>query len=487
MQRSDGTRPRPAAVRGLSGPWLLSAGLTGVLILIAGVAGMSALQIRRVELADAVVDRQAERSAYLVGNVGELITLLWAETLDTTTESGRTLTPIVAAMVQQRALLDSELAELPGLLAPGESMRAWQVADADIRNFRATLDHALQLRIDDHPDDAEALLDAAETEHEHVSRDLGRLELATHRSSTGALSRSEDDMASVRMAQVLSFVALFIATLAIGVSLVVLMRRQRRQTAAHLELVENANRDLEAFAGRVAHDLKNIVAPIGLSTPLLLRPGATPEARAAAAGRIDRATRRTVDVLEGLLAFARAGARRGDGERASPSAELDGVLEDLAPQIERIQPSLELDVDPGLTVACSPALVHVVVANLVGNALKFLDGRPERRLRITARAAAGVCRLEVDDSGPGIAPAVREHVFEPFYRGPGVTVGGAGIGLATVRRVVEAYGGSASVTSVEDRGSTFTVTLPLAPPPSARADDVALLTPPNGRARPLAR
>jgi len=73
--------------------------------------------------------------------------------------------------------------------------------------------------------------------------------------------------------------------------------------------------------------------------------------------------------------------------------------------------------------------------------------------------------LEVRDDGPGIAPADQAHVFDRFYRGdPAHTRGGAGLGLALARAIVQVHGGRITLESTPGRGTCFRVLLPLAPP-----------------------
>ena len=74
----------------------------------------------------------------------------------------------------------------------------------------------------------------------------------------------------------------------------------------------------------------------------------------------------------------------------------------------------------------------------------------------------GGYELRIDDTGPGIPEDARERIFEPFYRVPGTVASGTGIGLATVRRVVDVYGGRISVESTLGSHSSFRVWLPLA-------------------------
>jgi two-component system sensor histidine kinase QseC len=78
--------------------------------------------------------------------------------------------------------------------------------------------------------------------------------------------------------------------------------------------------------------------------------------------------------------------------------------------------------------------------------------------------------MEVADSGPGIPRALRERIFEPFFRAPGTSAPGTGIGLATVQRIVTAHGGTIVLESVEGEGTRVRVQLPApATPPAVAA------------------
>ncbi|WDZ87503.1 SpoIIE family protein phosphatase [Micromonospora cathayae] len=122
-----------------------------------------------------------------------------------------------------------------------------------------------------------------------------------------------------------------------------------------------------------------------------------------------------------------------------------------------------------LTVDCPPLPAPIfvdrdmwekIVLNLVSNAVKFtFDGE----IRVRVRAISGGARLEVTDTGVGIADQELPHVFERFHRVPGVrsrTHEGTGIGLALVRELADMHGGEVGVTSRVGEGSTFTVTVP---------------------------
>jgi len=120
--------------------------------------------------------------------------------------------------------------------------------------------------------------------------------------------------------------------------------------------------------------------------------------------------------------------------------------------------------DRPLRIRHDPVRVGQVVANLVGNAIKFTARGG--RIHVTVAATLDGARIEVTDTGVGIAPDELPRIFERFYRGTRASEArgsGSGLGLAIVRSIVEMHGGSVSVESRLGSGSTFTVNLPHSP------------------------
>ena len=140
------------------------------------------------------------------------------------------------------------------------------------------------------------------------------------------------------------------------------------------------------------------------------------------------------------------------------SARFEGV------STGRITVSIDAEDIPDVQVRCNAGLLHVILANLCGNAVKYLEGQAERRVRVSAREEGSLCRIEVEDTGPGIPKEAQSKIFQPFFRVEGTHAPGTGIGLATVRRILDARGGRIEVESAEGRGARFIVWLTIAPP-----------------------
>jgi signal transduction histidine kinase len=238
------------------------------------------------------------------------------------------------------------------------------------------------------------------------------------------------------------------------------LARSRSELAATATLLEQRNDDLDAFAGRVAHDLRNILSPLPILAAQLRAVRSRPDDVAAVTERVARAGVRATGFLDTLLAFARSGRGGADSYAgASVRAAVSGALDSLAGLREEVGAEVETDIEDA-SVACAPPLLQAVTTNLLSNALKFMDGRPVRRVRVVARGRGNTCQITVEDTGPGIATEHQGRLFEPFYRTPGARAPGSGLGLATVHRIVEASGGSIAVASRLEEGTRFTVTLP---------------------------
>jgi signal transduction histidine kinase len=133
-------------------------------------------------------------------------------------------------------------------------------------------------------------------------------------------------------------------------------------------------------------------------------------------------------------------------------------------QAEQKPVQLQTDFDESAPkVRADPVKLSWVVSNLVANALRYTPAGGT--ISVSSRIAAKAIKLQVCDTGPGIAPQLREHLFERFaqWNVNGAEPGSAGLGLAIAKEIVEAHGGRIFVDSTLGQGTCFTVELPTEP------------------------
>ena len=239
-----------------------------------------------------------------------------------------------------------------------------------------------------------------------------------------------------------------------------LLGRQRLLVATHLALVEERNRDLDAFAGRAAHDLRVPLSPIrGYADLMALNREAPVEVREMAS-RIQIAVGRMARVIDDMLELARAG-RAAPGE-VVPGVAVARVLEDLRDELADAEVMTELTSDP---VACAPGVLEQIIRNLLENAAKFRSRQRPLRIKIKTERQGDEIALFVEDNGVGMDPSSALHVFEPHFRAEGAReIPGHGLGLAIVERAVRALGGTCKIFASPDHGTSVVVRLPRAQP-----------------------
>lgn len=194
------------------------------------------------------------------------------------------------------------------------------------------------------------------------------------------------------------------------------------------------------FIADAAHELRSPLTALKLQLQAAQR-ARDETTRAAAVASLGAGIERAIALVEQLLALARQ-------EGASPSAEpVD--LEELARQaVSELLPTAHAkQIDLGLaegeragpvTVAGGREPLHLILRNLLDNAVKYTPA--SGRVDLSIGRDADAAWFAVEDSGPGIAPADRERVFDRFYRVPGTDAPGSGLGLAIVHTVAERLG-----------------------------------------------
>ncbi len=219
----------------------------------------------------------------------------------------------------------------------------------------------------------------------------------------------------------------------------------------------------------ISHELKTPLTSLALSTGLLERAkdNFDPRQRELITTIIEDVTR-IRNLANDLLNLARGEA--GTIAMRTMPVELDkmlaAVVKTFALQAEQKQVTLSERIGGPLPqILADPVKLSWVVSNLIANALRYTPSGGT--IAIAAEPAGETVQLKVSDTGPGVAPEVRDHLFERFaqWNVNGSEPGSAGLGLAIAKEIVEAHGGRIFVDSALGKGTCFTVELPL------RSDD----------------
>ena len=262
------------------------------------------------------------------------------------------------------------------------------------------------------------------------------------------------------------------ASVLLAVLATVLALRQLRRAARARE-EERAARDLRErelaeqnealghFAGRVAHDVLSPLGSVQLSYDVLQQMDIADPGAQRVIGRGLSAVRRVKTLVDGLLAFSRAGGHPEPGVYTDAASVIADVVAELGMQARKQDIALTVSTTPTGTVACSAGVLTSIISNLVRNAIKYMKSDGERRIDIRINLVASRWRFEVQDTGPGISAEDQARIFEPHVQLRKGTEG-IGLGLATVDRLVRAHGGKVGVTSAAGQGALFWFELPAA-------------------------
>ncbi len=219
----------------------------------------------------------------------------------------------------------------------------------------------------------------------------------------------------------------------------------------------------------IAHDFNNLLTVTTLTTSRLLSQPMDSALRTAL-GDIESVTRSATDLVAKLLAFAR--------RTPQPLVAVDvaAIVQSVVPICQRTfgrELTLSAQCDPGIWIRGDRAQLEQVLMNLLVNARDAIDGagtitvgcsrRTLARGEIETCLAGDYAVLEVTDDGVGIAPNIRDHLFEPYFttktRG---SVKGTGLGLSTVLGIVRVHGGFVEAVAARPRGTAIRIAIPAA-------------------------
>jgi signal transduction histidine kinase len=372
--------------------------------------------------------------------------------------------PSTAAVQAHRADLDSNVDRY--LLLPryeGEEHH-WRQISSTVKEVEADVDNIIDLLKRDE------IAAARQISMGEMRTDGERASIALRDATAFNAQHAADLALRIETRRHQTMIATIILDLICAVAATILALALSRTVRAYGEVVESRNEllerradELEVFASRVSHDILSPLGTITLALGILQKradkSGDRELARTTdrAIAGVDRAAR----IVRDLLSFARAGATPIPGETSDLGRAVRDVLDGASAEASDAEVSLETDIDSDTcSVACAPGVLTSILANLVRNAVKYMDESPVRRVVVRATRHDGNVTVDVEDTGPGIPPEMLDVIFLPHVRGATGGRPGLGLGLATVKRLVEAHGGTVSVRSTLGRGTTFSFELP---------------------------
>jgi len=238
--------------------------------------------------------------------------------------------------------------------------------------------------------------------------------------------------------------------------------RELSETRAVLvDELERKNKELEAFSYSVSHDLRAPLRSIdGFSKALLEDYADKLDANGQRyLSRVRGAAQRMGELIDDLLQLSKVGRAELQRQRV----DLSGLARAVATQLEGATPDrrVKIVIAEGVVADADYRLLQVVLENLLGNAWKFTTAVTEAIVEFGVSHQDGVPTYFVRDNGAGFDMSHAGRLFTPFQRlHPEALFPGTGIGLATVRRIVDRHGGRVWAESAVERGATFLWTLP---------------------------
>jgi signal transduction histidine kinase len=274
------------------------------------------------------------------------------------------------------------------------------------------------------------------------------------------LAVEEERAHTRRLAMSLDALAAGLALLATSLAVIAMRRTFRtleidRESASRRAwMLGERSAELDQFAGRMAHDVLSPLSSVSLALEFLRRRVGSDARIEATVTRALASLQRVRRIVDGLLEFARAGARPEPGAASDLRAVIEDVLEGALP--EAVEERIHLVAEPFATcrVACSPGVLTSLCSNLVHNAIRHMNDTDERKVIVRVTAIDDHRRVEVDDTGPGVPAALASTLFDPFVRAQGHEPG-IGLGLATVRRLVQGHGGEVGYRTKPEGGTVF--------------------------------
>jgi signal transduction histidine kinase len=218
------------------------------------------------------------------------------------------------------------------------------------------------------------------------------------------------------------------------------------------------------FIATASHELRTPLTSVQMGVHLLLEgaAGELNDKQTEVLGACREDCERLDKLMRDLLDLSKIEAGESQPELLPIKARelVTDEAETLRPQVEAKGLSFVVDIPVELPrIMADRSQIERVIANLVVNAIRYTR---QGEIKISAEQRGHYVAVSVSDTGEGIPSEYLSHIFDKFVQVPGAATGGAGLGLAISRLIVEAHGGQIGVQSLISHGSTFTFTLPVA-------------------------
>ena len=263
---------------------------------------------------------------------------------------------------------------------------------------------------------------------------------------------------------------------------------ERKEVEEQMQRVQRLE-NIGMLAAGIAHDFNNVLAPVLMGVPLLRMRHPAPADQKILAN-IESSAMRGAGLVKQIMGFAHGIA--GEPQLVQPRhplSDLVGIMEQTMPKNIQVVSEFSRELWP---IRTNPTHLHQILLNLCVNARDAMPNGGTLSLRasnvqLDAVAAAAIpdakpgpyLKFEVTDTGTGIPPSVAKKMWEPFFTTKDASKG-TGLGLATVRSLVQTHGGAITLQTEPGRGTTFSILLPASPGSESMLHPAGLETVPSG-------
>jgi signal transduction histidine kinase len=431
-------------------------GLALVLTLIAGLTvGISRESMRQVDEIASNALVSVELLGRMASDVYQQERVVEAHIFEATTAS---MEPWERQIDALKADFATAARAYEPLTTYANEREAWHLLRADVSRSEAPVAEALRLSRANRDAQAQQVLRNLEPIFDDISHDVAvsvGINTAHARAARVEARKLHRELLLYLLVLWCTGIAI---TLAIGIPVTRQFARAEERERLAFAVLEKRNNELDAFAARVAHDFRAPLASVRLAVSALKLPSPDLEKTT---DLVDRGIDRMSAMIDDLLQLSQidGGART---DVCDPSVAAPALRENMSERLAEAGATMDVAFESAV-ICCRAGLFQQVLSNLAENALKYRRQGIDPAIQVRGRVVVNQYELRVSDRGIGMSSEETPHVFDPLFRARRLReVPGTGLGLSIVKRVVEAYGGTASVDSKLGEGSTFTVRLPLA-------------------------